>query len=300
MKTLTRRQFVKAGAIGTAVLATAPTTLLAEEKPKTEVWVFEGKNNRALMAACMETLFANGGFGPQAKTVALKVNAAWDRTPEQAANTHPELVDIFLEKAIESGVKVVMPEMSCHRPSKCFATSGLQAVADKHRVKMVDLKKAKKEFVEVEIPDGKKLKKAKVARDFLEADAVVNMPIAKHHGGGTLTICMKNWMGAVQDRKFWHVQGLHQCIADFSSFMKPTWAIVDATCCMTSKGPQGPSPNMIYPHQLILSKDQVAADSVAALLFHDTPYHVKYLKIARDMGIGETEINHMKIYKIRV
>lgn len=294
----TRRNFVKLGAAGSAALAAQP--LKAETKPNTEVWVFEGKDPKALMAECMKTIFENGGFGPAAKNVALKVNAAWDRTPEEGANTHPELVDVFLEKAIASGVKVVMPENPCHRAEKSFVSSGLKAVADRHHVDMIDLKKQKKAFKTVKIPNGQCLTEENVARDFLESDAVVNMPVAKHHGGGTLTMCMKNWMGAVEGRKQWHAKGLHQCIADFSSFMKPTWAIVDATRCMTTKGPQGPSPDMIYPQQIILSKDQVAADSVAALLFHDSPYAVQYLAIARDMGIGETNIGNMNIHRIEV
>lgn len=298
MQKLSRRSFIKAGTIGSAALAARPSVLFAENKSKVDVWVFEGPDNRALMAKCMETVFDNGGFGPDAKTVALKVNAAWERTPEQGANTHPELVDVFLEKAIASGVKVVIPELPCNRAERSFPASGLQAVADKHKVKMIDLKTSKDPFVEVEIPAGKILKKEKVAREFLDADAVVNMPVAKHHGGGTLTICMKNWMGAVEGRKLWHAMGLHQCIADFSSFMKPAWAMVDATRCMTSKGPQGPSPDMIYPQQIILSKDQVAADTVAALLFHDSPYKVRYLEIARDMGIGETDVSNMNIRRI--
>ena len=299
---LSRREFVKIGALSSAALAARPSTLLAQEiKPKVDVWVFKGPDNRALMEKCMKTLFANGGFGPNAKNVALKVNAAWERTPEQAATTHPELMDVFLEKALASGVTVVIPENPCHRAEKSFPVSGIQAVADKHDVKMIDLKTDTSSFKEVEISEGKTLKKEKVSREFLEADAVVNMPIAKHHGGGKLTICMKNWMGAVEGRKTWHAKGLHQCIADFSSFMKPTWAIVDATRCMTSKGPQGPSEDMIYPQQVILSKDQVAADMVAALLFHDDPCKaVNYLAIARDMGIGETDIANMNIHRIEV
>lgn len=301
MNHLSRREFLKTGAAVSAALTTAPATLCAEAGTKTDVWVFKGSDNRALMEKCMETIFAHGGFGLNAKTVALKVNAAWERTPEQAANTHPDLVDVFLEKALASGVKVVMPEHPCHRAEKAFKVSGIQAAAEKHNVKMIDLKTAKKSFKEVEIPAGKTLKKEQVAREFLDADAVVNMPIAKHHGGGKLTICMKNWMGAVEGRKMWHAMGLHQCIADFSSFMKPAWAIVDATACMTSKGPQGPSEDMIYPQQVILSKDQVAADTVTALLFHDDPLEaINYLAIARDMGIGETNTANMNIHNIEV
>lgn len=297
MQKLSRRDFVKTGAAGSAALAAAPA-VKASDKPKTDVWVFHGSNNRTLMEKCMETIFANGGFGPKAKTVALKVNAAWERTPEQAANTHPDLVDVFLEKSLASGVKVVMPEFPCHRAEKSFPGCGLQQIADKHSVKMIDLKTETKSFTEVQIPGGKTLTSEKVAKEFLDADAVVNMPVAKHHKGGTLTICMKNWMGAVEGRKLWHAKGLHQCIADFAGFMKPTWAIVDATRCMTSDGPQGPSENMIYPQQVILSKDQVAADSVATLLFHESPYAVQYLAIARDMGIGETELSNMNIHRV--
>ncbi|MFA7256250.1 MAG: DUF362 domain-containing protein [Kiritimatiellales bacterium] len=300
MQKLSRREFVKVGAAGSVALVAAPS-VKAAEKPKTEVWVFKGADNRALMEKCMKTIFANGGFGPNAKTVALKVNAGWERTPEQAANTHPELVDVFLEKALASGVSVVIPEHPCHRAEKSFPASGIQQVADKHNVKMIDLKTNKNSFKEIAIPEGKTLKKEQVAREFLDADAVVNMPVAKHHSGGKLTICMKNWMGAIEGRKLWHVKGLHQCIADFSSFMKPTWAIVDATRCMTSKGPQGPSPDMIYPQQVILSKDQVAADTVAARLFHDDPLEVvNYLAIARDMGIGETDVGNMNIHNIQI
>jgi uncharacterized protein (DUF362 family) len=300
MTAISRREFVKAGALGSAVLAAGPSTLLAADKPKTDVWVFEGPDTKALMTECMKTIFANGGFGPNVKTLALKVNAAWERTPEQAGNTHPDLVDVFLQQTIASGVKVTMPEMPCHRAAKSFPASGLEGIAKKHGVKMIDLKDKHAKFIEVELPQAQTLKKEEVAQEFLEADAVVNMPVAKHHGGGTLTICMKNWMGAVKGRRLWHAKGLHQCIADFSTFMKPTWAIVDATRCMTTKGPQGPSEDMIYPQQIILSKDQVAADAVTTLLFHDSPYAVKYLSIARDMGIGETNIGNMNIHRIGI
>jgi uncharacterized protein (DUF362 family) len=297
---LSRREFVKASALVSAALAAGPSALLAQEtRPLTDVWIFEGADNRALMQRCMETIFANGGFGPRVKTVALKVNAAWDRTPEQAANTHPDLVDVFLEKAVASGVKVTIAENPCNRAAKTFVSSGIQEVAKKHKVDLVAL--GKDDYVETAIPGGQALKIERVGRIFLEADAVVNMPIAKHHGSATLTICMKNWMGAVEGRRNWHGNNLHQCIADFATLIKPTWSIVDATACMTSGGPQGPSKDMIYPQQLILSKDQVAADTVAAKLFHQDPLAaVKYLAIARDMGIGETDLTRMNLHTIKV
>ena len=299
MNQISRRDFTKLSVAGSVAIAAAPAA--KAQKPKTDVWVFHGDNQRALMEKCMETIFANGGFGiEKGKKIALKVNAAWERTPEQRANTNPDMVDVFLEKTLAAGYKVGMAELPCHRAVKSFPACGIEDVAKKYRIKLLDLATERNPWKEIAIPGGIKLQTENVAKEFLEADAIVNMPVAKHHGGGVLTICMKNWMGAVEGRKNWHGLGLHDCIADFSTFIKPTWAIVDAFECMTSKGPQGPSPDMIYPHQIILSKDQVAADTVTTLLFHDSQYKIKYLEIARERGIGETDINNMNIHRIEV
>ena len=115
-----------------------------------------------------------------------------------------------------------------------------------------------------------------------------------------ITMAMKNWMGAIKDRRYWHRTDLHQCIADFSTFMKPAWTIIDATRCIMDSGPQGPAKVLKVPNLLILSKDQVAADAYASSIFHDSPYAVKYLKLAEEMGIGVVDQARMNIHKIEV
>jgi uncharacterized protein (DUF362 family) len=305
MTNLSRREFVKIGAVSFAALATSPSTLLAQEsKPKVDVWVFKGESNRALMEACMETLFANGGFGENAKKIAIKPNAMFNRTPEEAAATHPDVVEGFLMAAADKGFKdFIMPERfeSSAGKNELPERNKIGPVLSKYKVKLVPTKSADSHFKTITIEGAKSLKTVEVCTELLEGDAIVNMPVAKHHGGAKLTMAMKNWMGVVKDPRWWHQNDLPQCIADFCLFMKPTWTITDATRCMTSKGPSGPSPDMIYPQQIILSKDQVAADVVAAQLFHDNPFTaVKYLAIARDMNIGETDVNNMNIQRIAV
>ena len=298
-----RRAFMKAGAAGTAVAVTVGASRgeTAAEIPKTDVWVLHGTDNRKLMTKALEIIKQNGGFGKDVKTMALKVNAAWARTPEQGANTHPELVDVFLETVRKSGIKKIhIPEHPCNNAKVSFDRSGLEKAAKSNRCKMIDLKSEGKSFRTVEIPNGKKLKSAEVAGEFLDADAVVNMPVAKHHGGATLSIAMKNWMGAVKDRGYWHRTDLHQCIADFATFMKPVWTIVDATRCIMDHGPQGPAEVLKTPNLLIVSKDQVAADAYASSLFHDSPHAVKYLTYAEQMGIGVVDRNKMNIHTIEV
>jgi len=268
---------------------------------KTDVWVFHNEDKTKLMDACLKVIAERGKFGRDVKKLTLKVNAAWIRTPEQGANTHPELVSAFLKGCRGFGIKnIVLPEHPCNPGRFSFPKSGILQVAKANGAKMFDLGSNRKLYKEVAIPKGRRLKKAMVGRDFLETDALVNMPVAKHHGATTLTMAMKNWLGAVLDRGFWHRSGLHQCIADFSSFIKPTWTIIDATKIMMDRGPNGPSKNMKHPNLLILSRSQVAADTYASTLFHDSPEKVPYLRIARQMKLGPTKLTEIAVHKVEV
>jgi len=305
MNKLSRREFVKVGALGSAALAAAPHLAQAKTTPKTDVWIFKGEDPRALMAACMETLFANGGFGPDVKKLGFKPNAPWSRLPEQGVCTHPDLIDVFLEQTIASGITdIVIPERVKRDDAMAFERNGIGPILKKHKQKITPTKAKSSNFTTVEIPDAQSLKTVEVCSELLACDATVNMPVAKHHGGATFTATMKNWMGVIKNPRWWHQNNLHQCIADFSLALKPTWSIVDATRCMTKKGPVGPSdfdPSiMIYPNEVILSRDPVAADAIATRHFHKSPHEVKYLSIAQEMGIGVIEQANMNIHEIEV
>ena len=297
-----RRGFVKMGAVGTTLALTAAAKpVTAADAAKPQVWVLHGKDKRKLMQKAMNVIQENGWFGKDVKTLALKVNAAWARTPEEGANTHPDLVDIFLEGARKGGIKKIsVPEHPCNNAKIAFERSGINPVVKSNKCKMIDLSSKQKSFREVKIPDGKNLKTAEVASEFIDVDAVVNMPVAKHHKGATISIGMKNWMGAIKDRRFWHQNDLHQCIADFSTYMKPAWTVIDATRCMMDSGPQGPAKELKTPDLLILSKDPIAADAYASGLFHESPHEIKYLKYAEEMGLGVVDIKQMNIHTIEV
>lgn len=299
---ISRRQFLKITVIGGTALSLAPDSLFSAEKPiKTDVWVIHGKDKARLMRKCLEIIQKNGGFGKSINTLALKVNAAWERTPEEGATTHPTLVGEFIKGCRKAGIKkILVPEHPCHDAKRSFVKSGILREVEKNGGIMLDLGRNQNSFTRVDIPQGKNLKQAEVAGEFLNADVVVNMPVAKHHSGAKLTIAMKNWMGAVRDRGFWHGNNLHQCIADFCTFMKPAWTIVDATRIMMDNGPQGPSKNVRRPDLLIISKDQVAADAYAATLFPTLKDQALYIKLAAEMGIGIADISKMNIKKISV
>ena len=301
---VTRRDFIRMGvAGGGAIVLAGRVAVPAEAKPKkTDIWVFRGTDKKKMMTACLKQIAKQGGFGKDAKKLTLKVNAAWWRTPEQWANTNPVLVDTFLKGCKDQGIKeIVIPENPVDPASRSFPRSGLLDVAKSNSVKMIDLRSDPGHFKEVELPKAKRLKKAEVGKHFLETDVVVNMPVAKHHGGASLTIAMKNWMGSVRDRRFWHRNDLHQCIADYSTFIKPKWIIVEAIRVMLDRGPKGPSKNMQKLDRLVLATDQVAADAyVASLLPARFRQRARFLTIAGEMKIGVTDVSQMAIHEIEV
>ena len=127
------------------------------------------------------------------------------------------------------------------------------------------------------------------------------MPVLKHHASAKLTIAMKNLMGIVWDRRFWHRNDLHQCIADFCLFKKPDLNIVDAYRVMMRHGPRGVSESDVTLMKTqIVSTDIVAADAAAAKVFGAEPSDIPYIKLANEMGIGEMNLDKLNISRIKI
>lgn len=298
---ITRRDALKLGLAGGACLLAGGLDLFAAEEAaaKSDVWVIHGSDKAKLMQRALQLIQENGGFGHAVNKLALKVNAAWARTPSQGANTHPELVESFLKGCRGFGISnVSVPEFPCDSAKEAFTKSGIYEAVGAAGFKITEIGGRSKNFAPTEVPKGKSLQNVAVVDDFLNADAIVNMPVCKSHGGAGLSLGMKNWMGSIQDRGWWHKNQLHQCIADFATIVKPTWTIIDATRVMMDKGPKGPSDNTKTPDLLILSKDQLAADAYAAIEFWGSTGKARYIGIAAEMGLGAASLDKMNVRKL--
>ena len=294
MNSVKRRTFLKTTASAAAV--TALPAVAQETAPKATVFVVHGTDIPKMLEAGIAKLGGWDKFIKPGMKVAIKPNIAWTSKPEQGGNTHPELVKACVLAAEAKGAsKISIPENTCHPEDKSFKASGVEDILKGTKARLY--RPAKSDYQPVEIPKGQSLKTAEVPKDLLECDCLINMPVAKHHSGATLTLSMKNWMGSVQDRQFWHRNNLHQCIADFSTFIKPKITIIDATRIMLTKGPQGPG-ELEHPHELILSTDPVAADAYATTLFKKEPFDIGHIKIAHEMGVGCGDLTKVKIERI--
>ena len=240
---LKRRTFLKTGAAavaGGACTAVAPAVAQVAA-PAATVVVAHGTDLAKMVEAGMAKMGGWARFFKPGAKVAIKPNLAWKSTPEQGGNTHPDLLRAFVRAAEACKVKQVsIPENTCQPEKETFPASGALEALKGTGAKLYRPKPS--DYRTVTVPKGIICKKARVANDLLEADCLVNMPVAKHHGGATLSLSMKNWMGAIDNgsRRAWHREGLHQCIADFSTFLKPMLIVIDATRIMLDHGPQGP------------------------------------------------------------
>jgi uncharacterized protein (DUF362 family) len=229
--------------------------------------------------------------------VLIKPNIAWDRTPEQAANTHPDVVATLVRLCRSAGASsVFVADMTCNPWRVTYVNSGIDAAVKAAGGTM----RPPINFRKVTLPKTELLKEAEVLEEILDADVVINVPVAKVHGShARVTISMKNWMGAVRDRGFFHRTDLNRCIAEISSFIRPAFVVVDATRVLLTNGPAGPGQTKVFD-TVLAGTDFVALDAYAAKNFLGIdPSDVRHIGIAAAMGLGQCDLSKIKIRQFR-
>ncbi len=299
MPPLDRRAFLQHTAAATAGLALAPhlawgAEAVARAAPATPALVVvHGTDPIRMLAAGIERLGGWGAFVQPGRKATVKPNAGWASRPEQGGNTDPDLVGAAVAALLAAGAsEVVVPENPCSPARQSFPMSGIADAVAKAGGRMKALGDG--DYRTVSLPAAGELKEADVALDCLETGCLVNMPVAKQHGGARLTLSLKNWMGSVRDRGVWHRGNLHQCIADMSTFLRPSLVVLDATRILLDKGPRGPG-TLAHPHQIVLGRDPVAVDVYAASLFGKTAVDVPHIRMAEAMGIGVGDLSRVAV-----
>ncbi len=239
-------------------------------------------------------------FVKKGQTVVVKPNIGWDVPPERAGNTHPALVGRIVKHCLDAGAKdVFVFDNTCDNWVKCYATSGIEKAVKDAGGKMVPGNE-EKAYKPVTVP-GKVLKNTTVHEMILNCDVFINVPVLKHHSSADVSIAMKNLMGIVWDRRWWHRNNLQQCIADMVTWRKPDLNVIDAYRVMMKNGPRGVSEaDVTIMKSLIVSQDIVAADAAAARLFGSDPSGVAHIRLGHEMKLGTMELDKLNIHRISV
>ena len=269
--------------------ALASNTVEVEQAP--DMVAVMGGEPEVMLDKALEASGGIGNYVRKGQKVVIKPNIGWDRAPEMAGNTNPKLVKALVKKCLEAGAsKVTVFDHTCDNWQKCYQTSGI-AEAVREAGGIIMPANDEKYFKEVSIPNGVNLKSAKIHEALIEADVWFNVPVLKNHGGAKLTCAMKNYMGIVWDRRFFHQNDLQQCIADICTWQKrPVLNIVDAYRIMFQNGPQGRSASDVATlKSMIVSPNIVAVDTASLRLFNQ----VKQLDLAAAAHIGKGEALHL-------
>lgn len=248
------------------------------------------KSIYAMVAKGFEEMGGIQKFVKKGSKVVIKPNIGFNSTPERAHTTNPVLVEAVATMCKKAGATVAIMDRPVHNARLCYRSSGIEEVAKKTGVDCVYMDRDK--FKTVKVHDGLNLETLDVYEDILEADCIINMPIAKHHSAADLTLAMKNLMGVIGgNRGFYHIN-LHKNIVDFNKAVKVHVIILDGLRILTKHGPASGSPADIKETKtVIFGTNPVVVDAYAAKhLFGIEPSSVGYLKLASQSGMGSINI----------
>ena len=261
-----------------------------------------GGTPEAMFDMGIQELGGIGAFISRGQRVLVKPNIGWDATPEMAANTNPMLVKRIIEHCFKAGAKeVYVLDHSIDNWLNTYKNSGIERADRSAKAKVVPAN-SESYYQSVNIPAGVRLKTKKVHGMLLETDVYINVPVLKDHNSTRMSCCLKNAMGLVWDRGFWHGNNLHQCIADFALYeRKPVLNIIDCYNVIVKNGPQGVSrEDVVMMKSLIITPDWVAGDTAAAKMLGVEPEKIDYIPIAYKMGLGNMKLDSLNIRRIKM
>ena len=302
---ITRRESIKkllqlSGCLAfTGVMKWPPQIALsAWAETKKEGFIVEGigkEEGYSVKELARKVFEAAGGitrFVSKGDVVVVKPNISWARRPDLAATTNPELLKGVIELCYEAGAKRVrIADNTIHDPRRCFAITGAGMVAKKTGAELIYPRSSLMRDMKLK---GNRLDVWPVFLPLVEADKLINLPVAKHHRLCTLTLGMKNWIGGVGGRRSALHQDIHQIIVDLARFFNPTLTLIDATRIMIRNGPSGGRlSDVAIKNTLILSDDQVAADAKASMLFGLGPEQIGYISLGQKRGIGTYDFRQL-------
>jgi len=302
---INRREFLRRAGVA-AAFCSIPAFLEASvaSEPQVPVSMAAGGSPGGNAEKAVAALGGMNAFVSRGDVVVVKPNIGWDRSPEQAANTHPDVVVAVASMCLAAGAKSVrIFDRTCNEPRRCYASSGIQeaverfakknGVADALRIYHVEDRK----FVNTSIPNALILKEWELYRDILDADKVVNVPIAKSHSLSYVTLGLKNMMGVMGGNRGQAHFRLSECLVDVNRRVPSHLTVIDAGLVLVRNGPTGGNLADVEKFGAVFaSADIVAADAAAAeKVFKRKGEDVPHIRKAMESGLGIVSSSRIRL-----
>jgi len=236
------------------------------------------------------------------KTVLLKPNVGREANPRSGVNTNPDVVKavfIYLKKHFKAKFLIGDSPIINTDTRNAFEHSGFSELINDPEIHYVDLDS--KPFFEVDIPNGKILKKIKLTGYLNEIDFIISIPVLKMHMHTGASLSFKNLKGLIYKRNkitlhhlqapdiikelltsMKHVKELDVAISDLAHVIKPDLAVIDASYAQEGMGPS--SGNAVKLNTILASMNFIAADIIALAISQPnwTLDNVPHLKLISD------------------
>lgn len=225
------------------------------------------------------------------RPILIKPNYIVAKHPSTGMTTDSRVVEGVVKFLKERGnKKLIIGEGSGWADTfEAFRVAGVDKVADKWGVELIDLNKDC--FVEVYPPNSLALNKVTVAKTAFES-LIVSVPKLKIHRLTHVTLGIKNMMGALASKGAMHNGKLHENIADLASVLKPSLTVIDGVVAGEGHETNGSPVEMGL---VIAGTDPVAVDAVGAAVMGISPLEVKHLVLAEKKGLGTCRLEKIEV-----
>ncbi|HEY9159649.1 MAG TPA: DUF362 domain-containing protein [Desulfomonilia bacterium] len=298
---MNRREFIKTAVISGAATLIYPglRNLAAAQSQYPDIAVVKGHDPARITLSAVNALGGMKRFVSRGDIVVVKPNIGWNRAPEFAANTNPFVVGAVVRMCLDAGAgRVKVFDNTCDNAINCYTASGIAAEAKRCGAEVIYMEDRK--YIEVDIK-GTALKKWPIYKDALDADKIINVPVAKDHGISRLTLSMKNMMGVMGGRRGKLHRKMGENLVDMARFMRPALTILDAVRILTANGPTGGNLKDVRKLDTVVAgTDMVAIDSYGATLFGMKGADLDYVKLGDAVRIGRMDIENLNIKKMQV
>ena len=267
----------------------------APQAPAATFGVARGTDTAAIVRKAVELVGGMGSFVDKGDVVFVKPNISWDKKPEQAATTNPVVVETVVRMVAEAGAKkIIVADNACNDARRTYKRSGIKEAAEGAGAKVPFMEKRR--FVSTNL-GGSVMSDWEVYREAMEADKIINIPIAKHHGLSDVTLSMKNLMGLIGGRRDLLHQNLPECVVDLTAYFKPALNILDSVRLLKANGPQGSTlKDVVELNTVAASADPVRIDAFGISLFGDAifsndPGAFPHIEEAVKRGLGRSDFS---------
>ena len=282
-----------------ALAAAAPALSIAHYRTSPQAADAIAEEARRLTIAAINGLGGMGRFIGKGDVVWIKPNIGWNRVPEQAATTNPEVVATLVSLSFQAGAKrVIVSDNSCNPSVACFARSGIQQAAQKAGADcfVMDDRKFRRTTL-----NGKAIPAWELYGDVLGVNKFINVPIVKHHGLCKATLSMKNLMGIAGGQRNRFHQDLTNTLVDLATFVRPTLVVTDAVRVLVANGPVGGNLADVRRKDTVAAgTDQVAIDAFGATLLGYKPQEIGYIVEGNARRLGTMDFESLKPRRIEV